>query len=145
MLFMEKMLAGIAPCGIDCVNCEVHVDNITPEMKARMAGALRLDPEKVPCRGCRTEKGCRLHYGSCPTLDCVTARGHTWCHECADFPCAMLHPSADRAETLPHNLKVYNLCRIKAVGPAAWLEQEAGPSRRKYYKGKMIVGQGPVL
>ncbi len=57
----------------------------------------------------------------------------------------MLHPAADRAETLPHNLKVFNLSRIRLLGARAWLEQEAGQSRRKYYKGKMVVGQGPVL
>ncbi len=142
---MERIVAGIAPCGIDCVNCEVFIDTITTEMKTRMASALHLDPEKVPCRGCRIERGCRLHYSSCSTLDCVTAKGHAWCYECAEFPCGMLHPAADRADKLPHNLKVFNLCRIRALGPEKWLAQEAGLSRRKYYQGKMVVGQGPVL
>jgi Protein of unknown function (DUF3795) len=62
---MEKDFARIAPCGIDCVNCELFADVITAEMKTRMAGALRLDPEKAPCRGCRVEKGCRLLYSFC--------------------------------------------------------------------------------
>ncbi len=142
---MRSGIEGIAPCGIDCVNCEVYAANITEALKARMAAAMKLVPEKVPCRGCRAEKGCRLHFSSCDTLDCVTRRGLDFCFECAEFPCAMLHPSADRASTLPHNLKVFNLCRIKAVGPQAWLENEARAAREKYYKGIMVVGSGPTL
>jgi len=142
---METGIEGIAPCGIDCVNCEVYAANITAELKSRLAGAMSLAPDNVPCRGCRTEKGCRLHFTSCDTLDCVTRRGHEFCHECGEFPCALLHPAADRAATLPHNLKVFNLCRIKAVGPRAWLESEAKASRAKYYRGVMVVGSGPTL
>ncbi len=142
---MNKGIAGVAPCGIDCANCEVFADTITSEMVTRMAGALKLDPEKVACRGCRAEKGCRLHYANCPTLDCVTAKGLGYCHECAEFPCSMLQPASDRADKLPHNLKVFNLCRIRLLGAEKWLAQEARVTREKYYKGKMIVGQGPVL
>jgi hypothetical protein len=142
---MEAGIDGIAPCGIDCVNCEVYAATITPALKARMAAAMSLDQEKVPCRGCRTEKGCRLHFTRCDTLDCVTAKGHDFCHECAEFPCGMLQPAADRADRLPHNLKVFNLCRIKSVGAAAWLAQEARVTREKYYRGTMIVGKGPAL
>jgi hypothetical protein len=142
---MNDAQSLVAPCGIDCVNCEVQARNITPELKTRLGTALKLDPEKVPCQGCRQEKGCRLQYQNCPTLDCVTAKGHAFCYECGQFPCGMLQPTADRADKLPHNLKVFNLCRIKAIGVEKWLEQEAKLIRQKYYQGKMMVGRGPVL
>ncbi|HNX97446.1 MAG TPA: hypothetical protein PKK12_07185 [Candidatus Aminicenantes bacterium] len=56
----------------------------------------------------------------------------------------MLHPSADRAEVLPHNLKVYNLCTIERRGLDRFLE-EAAESKARYYKGKMVIGSGPQL
>jgi len=61
-----------APCGIDCFNCQVYAGNITEKTREYMAKQLNLDPEKVSCNGCRAQKGCRLHWDSCDTLDCVT-------------------------------------------------------------------------
>jgi len=134
-----------APCGIDCFNCEVFSANITPEMQARMAVALGLPEEKVPCAGCRESGGCRLHWGACDTLDCVKARGVDFCFQCQDFPCEKLQPAADGAARYPHNMKVYNLSRMLAVGVERWAEDEALAIRRRYFKGKFIVGRGPVL
>jgi hypothetical protein len=98
----------------------------------------------VPCQGCWQGQGCHLQFSRCPTLDCVTRRGHDFCHDYADFPCTLLHPAADRANQLPHNLKVYNPCRIRAVGPERWLREEARASRGTYYRGTMRIGQGPT-
>ena len=140
----KNLLDDVAPCGIDCINCEVHADNLTAQMQERLARSLGLDPEQVPCRGCRAGQGCRLQFSACPTLECVTGRGHDFCYQCEDFPCAMLHPAADRADRLPHNLKVYNLCRIRAVGVQRWLGEEAKATRATYFHGTMRIGQGPA-
>ena len=43
--------------------------------------------------------------------------------------------------TYPHNMKVYNLCRIKAVGIDKWIE-ESVQIRKKYFTGKFVVGKG---
>jgi hypothetical protein len=40
-------------------------------------------------------------------------------------------------------MKMYNLCRIKKVGLDPWIE-EAGEIRKKYFKGKFVVGKGQV-
>ena len=42
----------------------------------------------------------------------------------------------------PHNMKLYNLCRIKKIGVERWIEEEAGQIRKKYFTGKFIVGKG---
>jgi hypothetical protein len=42
----------------------------------------------------------------------------------------------------PHNIKLYNLCRIKKVGLDSWIENEAGQIRKKYFTGKFIMGKG---
>jgi hypothetical protein len=56
----------------------------------------------------------------------------------------MLHPSADRANVLPHNLKMFNLCTIKNKGIDAFIASYP-ESKRRYYQGKMEVGKGPKL
>ena len=134
-----------APCGIDCFNCPVYEGLITDVMSQRLAAQLGIEPDTVPCRGCREQQGCRLSWTSCATLDCATERGVEFCYECAGFPCAMLQPVAAAAPPYPHNIKLYNLCRIKAVGVERWAEEEAAAIRRRYFEGKFVVGQGPVL
>jgi hypothetical protein len=124
----------------------VFAENLTSEMTYRLTGMLNLAPDEVPCSGCRVEGGCRLQFSDCATLACINAKGHTFCFECQEFPCGMLLPSSDRAgRLLPHNLKVFNLCRIKAVGAQEWLATEAKPNREKYFRGTLEIGQGPVL
>lgn len=134
-----------APCGLDCFNCEIHVDNITGAMQERVAASFNRPPEDIPCRGCRSEGGCKLFQGPCDTLRCVQEKGVSFCFECDDFPCTRLQPALDGAERYPHNLKMYNLCRIKNVGVAAWAEQEASSIRIKYSLGTFVPGDGPSL
>jgi hypothetical protein len=59
-----------------------------------------------------------------------------------NFPCVLLAPIADQAAQYPHNIKLYNLCRIKKVGLERWIEEEAGQIRKKYFKAKFVVGKG---
>ena len=133
----------LAPCGIDCVNCELYGRNSTDEYIAAVASRLGRDPESLRCKGCREQGGCSFFSG-CETLACVTRKGFAFCSECPDFPCPRLQPASDRADKIPHNYKVYNLCRIAKVGPEAFLE-EAPLIRKRYYEGKMRIGAGPQL
>lgn len=134
-----------APCGLDCFNCQMHEKNITEEMRKGLAAMLKKSPDQVACKGCRDQNGCPLYPGSCDTLECARAKGVEFCHECSDFPCAKLAPSASGAEKYPHNLKVYNLCQMKALGFEEWAEKHSMKNRALYYKGQFIPGKGPVL
>jgi hypothetical protein len=134
-----------APCGLDCFNCPSHEGNITEEYKKRSAAFLNIPVEETSCKGCRDEAGHCL-YGQnqqCATWDCTQAKNVEFCHECADFPCGLLAPTMKAAD-FPHNMKMYNLCRMKRYGLDAWIE-ESVTIRKRYYEGKFIVGQGPVL
>lgn len=134
-----------APCGLDCFNCEIYEENITEEFKKAFASKLQKDPEDVPCKGCRQENGCR-HLGKpCETLICVEERELEFCFECIEFPCVRLQPAKEGADRFPHNFKVFNLCRMKAVGVETWADEEASLIRRRYFQGKFIPGTGPVL
>jgi hypothetical protein len=134
-----------APCGLDCFNCEIYEGNITEEFKKAFASKIQKDPEEVPCRGCRAEKGCR-HLGlPCETLKCIEDKGLEFCFECEEFPCVKLQPAKEGADRYPHNYKLFNLCRMKAVGVEEWAEKEAKLIRKRYYLGKFVPGKGPIL
>jgi len=141
---MEKKKSLTAPCGLDCFNCELYEDNIAPEMTERIHTKMGVPKEAIPCKGCRQQDGVHFHLPKegCATLGCVKAKGVVLCSDCRDFPCAYLAPTADQAARYPHNMKVFNLCRIKAAGLENWIEKEAGTIRRKYFTGKFVVGRG---
>ena len=141
----EVLLLAIAPCGIDCINCEVHEKNITPQRKDRIAQMSGKSPDEAACKGCRSYKRSPVCPVDCPTEICTREKGVDFCYECSSFPCDMLHPCADRADILPHNLKVFNLCRMRAVGPDKWLSEESLAGRARYYRGKTVIGKGPLI
>lgn len=134
-----------SPCGMDCFNCPAHKDNITDDIRQRIAQVTGKRPEDVSCIGCRALEGRNLPtIKECPTYGCVTEKHLDFCYECDDFPCERYNPCRSRAESLPHNLKVYNLCKIQKLGLEKWVE-EAMLIRDRYYLGNMIPGVGPVL
>lgn len=132
-----------APCGLDCFNCELYEKNITDKLARLIHEKLGVPEKEIACKGCREQDGAHYHLPAdgCATLDCAKARGISLCCDCSDFPCALLAPTADGAARYPHNMKVYNLCRIKKVGIDRWIE-ESGTTRQKYFKGKFVVGKG---
>ena len=125
-------------------NCGAYVDNITEEYKKGASEVLKIPIEETVCKGCRDEKGkCRWAKGDCATWNCAEEKGVTYCYECDEFPCKLLRPSKQGAD-YPHNMKVYNLCRMKFFGIDKWIE-EAAEIRKRYYEGKFVVGKGPVF
>jgi hypothetical protein len=80
--------------------------------------------------------------GICETYSCAAAKNLDSCSECDQFPCVKLQPAANMADALPHNLKVFNLCTIKARGKEAFVEQSS-EIKKRYYSGKMQIGRGP--
>lgn len=124
-----------SPCGLDCFNCPIYIDNITAEVKEK----------EVPCKGCLEQKG-HFPWGSnCETYECVIGKGLRFCFECEEFPCPKLQPASEGANFFPHNMKVYNLCRMRLIGVEKWAEEESLKIREKYYKGKFKVGSGPIM
>ena len=141
---MEDKKALTAPCGLDCFNCQIYEENLTDEFSEMIHKKFGVSKEEIPCKGCRVQDGEHYHLpDGCATLNCVREKGVELCCDCKDFPCALLAPTADGAGLYPHNIKVYNLCRIKAIGIEQWIE-EAGQIRKKYFTGKFVVGKGQV-
>ncbi|MCG8633458.1 MAG: DUF3795 domain-containing protein [Desulfobacterales bacterium] len=132
-----------APCGLDCFNCNFFLareDQGAMESVKKMSKAYNIPVEIMLCRGCRNHDGqipLQKHiFGDahcCAAYECAKERGVSHCGECGDFPCDNLHPYADRAEELPHNIKVFNLCLINKMGLEAWAESKADKVRNTYF------------
>jgi len=132
-----------APCGLDCFNCELYETNITEEMINLVNQKWGVPRDHVSCKGCRQQDGRHFHIpDGCATLDCAKEKSVELCCDCDEFPCSLLAPLADQAERFPHNMKLYNLCRIKKIGLDRWIEEDAGEIRQKYFKSKFVVGKG---
>ncbi len=144
MMQTQERLNLVAPCGIDCGICELY----TCKDNAQLYNALLargIPKEKIPCPGCRNVHGnCPVIPETCATYLCAGDMKVQFCHECDEFPCNKLQPSADRADVLPHNMKVFNLCIIKREGVEKFV-QESTAIKQKYYKGKMAIGSGPQI
>lgn len=133
-----------APCGIDCGICELYICKDNAQLLNMMVQK-GIPKEKLPCPGCRPLKGkCPVLPGVCATYSCVTDKKAKFCFECAEFPCEKLQPSVDRADILPHNMKVFNLCTIKRCGIEKFVERSMDIKKR-YYTGKMAIGKGPQV
>jgi len=134
-----------APCGLDCFNCNAYEGNITEEFKMQASEFWNMPAEEIPCKGCRDEDGCCKFAPDkqCATWDCVQGKGVSFCYECADFPCELLMPT-QKGAGFPHNMKVYNLCRMKLLGVDGWIEESAN-IRNRYFNGEFLVGRGPIM
>lgn len=140
---MKDKKALTAPCGLDCFNCDVHESNLTEELAQLIHDKRGVPKEEIACKGCRQQDGKHYHLpNGCATLDCVKKKKVHLCCDCNDFPCAFLAPLADMAGHYPHNIKLYNLCRIKKIGIDRWIEEEAGQIRKKYFTMKFVMGRG---
>jgi len=134
----------VAPCGIDCFNCEVYEENVTEEFQNRLAAATKLPKERISCKGCIDGNIClflAVQGKKCKTLECVKSKGVDYCFNCNDFPCEYLMPLADGASKFPQNIKLYNLCLMKRIGIPAWSEK-AAEIRDIYYTKKIVIGEG---
>ena len=120
---MTDKQALTAPCGLDCFNCEIYEGNLTSGFAELIHEKSGVPKEAIPCQGCRQQDGKQYHLPAegCATLDCAKSKGVELCCDCAGFPCALLAPMADGAATFPHNIKVYNLCRIKRIRLELWI------------------------
>jgi len=139
----DDKLQLVAPCGLYCGSCllyKARTDRASAEKLAQQRG---IPVEKVSvCLGCKAQQGYIPAMGEpiCGTYDCViNQRGLKFCYECEGFPCLKLAPCADRAQVIPHNMKIYNLLLLQKLGLESWL-QRADELWKQYFQGKKPRG-----
>lgn len=132
-----------APCGLDCFNCDFFLARGDPAAMRRVEDLSKehgIPVATMLCDGCRNHDGripLQQHvFGEahrCAAYECAKGQGIEFCGECEQFPCDHLHPYADMAGELPHNIKVFNLCLIRRMGLDAWAESKAAGVRETYF------------
>ena len=141
---METRAKLIAPCGLDCGICQLYLSRNDEQLMDALISK-GIPKEALPCDGCRAIEGrCPAIHGKCATFECASENKISFCSECNDFPCMKLAPAADKADILPHNTKLFNLCVIQRYGVEELIER-ALEIKQSYYKGKMEIGEGPTL
>jgi hypothetical protein len=141
---MSEQAGLAAPCGIHCGMCPLYQALSDEKLRDSLAQRRNVPPEKSTCRGCRAVDGhCPAIGEQCATYICAQEKGVDFCCDCSEFPCLKLMPCSDRAETLPHNIKVYSLSVRKHKGEKAW-NQMIGQIYSLYYRGQMKIGRGPT-
>jgi hypothetical protein len=141
---MENRTKLIAPCGLDCAVCELYLSRKDEQLMSALISK-GIPKEVLPCDGCRAIEGrCPVIHGKCATFECANENRILFCSECNDFPCMKLAPAADKAEVLPHNTKLFNLCVIQRYDVEKLIERTL-EIKQSYYKGKMEIGEGPKL
>jgi len=132
-----------APCGLDCFNCHFYLarkDKEAMNTVKKLSDEFNIPFEIMHCNGCRNHNGqipLQKHvFGEahrCTAYECSQGKGFRYCGDCDEFPCDNLHPYADMAGDLPHNIKVFNLCLIKKMGLEEWAKTKASEVRKIYF------------
>jgi hypothetical protein len=113
-----------AVCGLFCDACVLFIAcHEQPETLPALAARWNLPVEQMHCDGCRTDR--RTPYcGQCIMFKCAAERGHVFCVECNDYPCAELRSFQSQA---PHRAKLFeSLGRIAEVGADTWRAEVRG-------------------
>ncbi len=97
----------LAPCGMTCSVCYVHLK------------------QRKPCTGCRgRDKGKPEHCRKCEIRDCTANHQINFCFECSSFPCATIK-RLDKSYRQRYQVSlVENALRLKTIGMDPYLLEE---------------------
>ncbi len=111
--------ATAAVCGLCCDVCSIFIaTHEDPQRLALLAGRMGWTPDDAHCNGCRSDR-LTPYCRDCDLRACAQQRGHAFCSECADYPCAELQ---EFQLEKPHRAELYqSLERIADVGVHDWL------------------------
>ena len=132
-----------APCGKDCFNCPMYTGEENKANREAFFKSRNIPLDKFQCKGCRDNNGyCEglkiLGIDpNCKMYQCIQNKGVEFCYECDEFPCDRLQPLSDRAERVPHALKIFNLCLIQKHGVEKWGKEMSKQIFDDYYTRKL--------
>lgn len=97
----------LAPCGMDCVLCEVR------------------QREKKPCGGCSADDGNKpRHCVACAIRHCDLRKQNAFCFACGNFPCSRLKQLDSRYQRKYGVSLIENLRTMKNKGTEAFREAQ---------------------
>ena len=130
--FAERSL--MAPCGLYCGVCGVYLAtrNGDAKFKALLGSLYGSAPEETECLGCMQPDPPQNLYGYCrvcPIRDCVRGRDLYSCHQCAEWPCALItgFPLATGRRVMARTIPLWRDLVARhgvGAGDAAWARAE---------------------
>jgi hypothetical protein len=103
----ENPAALLAPCGVNCSACYVHLKT------------------KNPCAGCRVHSvGQPAHCRTCKIKTCAAEQPVDFCADCPKFPCTLIKRMDKSYQQRYHVSLIANGLRLKAIGIEAYQAEE---------------------
>lgn len=134
-----------APCGLNCKACPLYKAEYDADFRKTLAAKMKVQEDKARCPGCRPAGGqVTPMEEKCRTFACAASKQIDFCYQCGDFPCQKLAPCADRANILPHNMKIFSLLTLQQKGREKW-EEEYPRMASNYFRGHLVLGAGPEV
>ncbi len=148
----------LSPCGLYCGVCAIHIaqrdanDKLKQKLlalyqggtpgKGTLPGAEGLTTAGIRCQGCLSDD-LFMHCQRCEIRNCVQARGHEGCHQCAEWPCRHID---EFAMAVGKKVILRSIPHIRAVGLEQWARDEEAryhcPScGAKAFRGAMRCAQ----
>ena len=133
---MTKNPDFVAPCGLYCGVCAIHIagrDN-NEKFKERLVNLYKggvdgkgtlpnsenLTTSDIHCGGCLSDD-LFMHCKQCEIRDCAMAKGYEGCHECDDFPCSYID---NFSMTVGKKVILRAIPYWRAVGTEKWIQDE---------------------
>jgi len=103
----EITVTMLAPCGMNCSVCYVHLK------------------KKKPCLGCWGQEDSKPeHCRKCQIKTCATEREIDFCSSCLTFPCAIIK-RLDKSYRQRYGVSlIENALRLKMMGAERYLSEE---------------------
>jgi hypothetical protein len=81
----------MSPCGLFCGACPIYVADRTDDqrLKEKLSAFYNVAIDEIACKGCLSDvpfSFCRV----CEIKSCSADKQNAGCHECDDFPCALI-------------------------------------------------------
>jgi hypothetical protein len=112
----------LSACGLDCGTCTIH---LRTREELDFWKSKNVDPEKIRCNGCRSERREGEHWSAdCKLLACcVDRKGLGFCAQCEEFDsCALIREFAESCEH--HREAVARLREMHQTGVESWLARQ---------------------
>jgi len=105
----------IAPCGLDCAQCEAYKLTQTNDLEGQQALLAKwrveysspdMTLEAVTCDGCLAGARHGGYCAACPIRACAVELAHSTCADCEQYACEKLQDFFQMAPQAKENLEV---------------------------------------
>ncbi len=131
--------ALMAPCGLYCGVCSIYLAtrDKNEKFKAVLAKLYGGKPEEIECYGCmQTDPAKKIfsYCEQCKIRECVLSKGYYSCHQCSDWPCALIEnfPFATGLRVMKRTIPIWK-AKAAELGPETGSVEWARSECERYH------------